>query len=178
MTVVWLLSVKAPITNLLHANVQLPGTHGTTSEGQAFLQFMLHRSCCHLAGVTHTRASQLSACIRALLQARMQPHQRGSQFKMVSSQPEHKHMFAQELDFKLEAANSKRCQTNLNSKKSRVKGQVVVPAIEDGMVNHRVLVMEYVEGIKVTDRLAFPAYSAVVFQPEKLFSFMISGIPS
>lgn len=42
----------------------------------------------------------------------------------------------------------------MNSKKSRVKGQVVVPRIEDGMVNHRVLVMEYVEGIKVTDRSA------------------------
>ena len=69
------------------------------------------------------------------------------------SQPEHTHLFAQELDFKLEAANSRRCQANLNSKKSRVKGQVVVPAIEEGMVNHRVLVMEYVEGIKVTDRL-------------------------
>ncbi len=85
----------------------------------------------------------------------MQPSQSRSQLKQVSSQPEHKHLFAQELDFKLEAANSKRCQANLNSKKSRVKGQVVVPAIEDGMVNHRVLVMEYVEGIKVTDRLAF-----------------------
>ena len=83
------------------------------------------------------------------------------------------YLFAQELDFKLEAANSKRCQANLNSKKSRVKGRVVVPAIEDGMVNHRVLVMEYVEGIKVTDRLAFPAYIALVFQPAKLLFFMI-----
>ena len=52
----------------------------------------------------------------------------------------------------LEAANSKRCQANLDSKRSRVKGKVVVPKIEEGMVNHRVLVMEYVEGIKITDR--------------------------
>lgn len=64
-------------------------------------------------------------------------------------------MSVQELDFKLEAANSRRCQANLNSKKSRVKGKVVVPQIEDGMVNHRVLVMEYVEGVKITDRLVF-----------------------
>ncbi len=60
----------------------------------------------------------------------------------------------QELDFVQEAANSRRCQANLNSKRSRVKGKVVVPRIEEGMVNHRVLVMEYVEGIKVTDRSA------------------------
>ena len=66
----------------------------------------------------------------------------------------HQSCAVQELDFKQEAANSTRCQRNLNSKKSRVKGQVVVPKIEDGMVNHRVLVMEYVEGIKVTDRSA------------------------
>ena len=155
MTVVWLLSVKAPTRKLLHTDVQLRGTGGTTSEDQAFLQCMLHGLCCHLAVVTHTQALQVSACTGARLQARKQPSQRGSPFKKVSSQPEHKHLFAQELDFKLEAANSKRCQANLNSKKSRVKGQVVVPAIEDGMVNHRVLVMEYVEGIKVTDRLAF-----------------------
>ena len=66
----------------------------------------------------------------------------------------HQSCAVQELDFKQEAANSRRCQRNLNSKKSRVKGQVVVPRIEDNMVNHRVLVMEYVEGIKVTDRSA------------------------
>ena len=58
----------------------------------------------------------------------------------------------QELDFELEAANSKRCQSHLNSKKSRVKGKVVVPQVEDGMFNKRVLVMEYIEGFKVTDR--------------------------
>ena len=61
----------------------------------------------------------------------------------------------QELDFELEAANSKRCQSHLNSKKSRVKGKVVVPQVEAGMINKRVLVMEYVEGFKVTDRLTF-----------------------
>ncbi len=91
----------------------------------------------------------------------------------MSSQPEHTHthLFAQELDFKLEAANSKRCQANLNSKKSRVKGRVVVPAIEDGMVNHRVLVMEYVEGIKVTDRWAL--------QPtQHMFSGLLNNFPS
>ena len=43
--------------------------------------------------------------------------------------------------------------------------RVVVPAIADGMVNHRVLVMEYVEGIKVTDRWVFSAYLASGFQP-------------
>ena len=110
---------------------------------------MLSSGCCY----SHWRLTIV--CIGALLQASKQPSQRGSQFDKASSQPECIFLFAQELDFKLEAANSKRCQANLNSKKSRVKGRVVVPAIEDGMVNHRVLVMEYVEGIKVTDRLAF-----------------------
>lgn len=33
-----------------------------------------------------------------------------------------------------------------------MRGKVVVPRVEEGMVNHRVLVMEYVEGIKITDR--------------------------
>lgn len=40
----------------------------------------------------------------------------------------------------------------MNSKKSRVKGKVVVPQVEEGMFNKRVLVMEYIEGFKVTDR--------------------------
>ena len=66
----------------------------------------------------------------------------------------------QELDFELEAANSKRCLSHLNSKKSRVKGKVVVPQVEAGMVNKRVLVMEYVEGFKVTDRSAWPCLKA------------------
>ena len=60
----------------------------------------------------------------------------------------------QELDFEHEAGNSRRCQANLTSKRSHVKGQVVVPQIEPGMVSKRVLVMEYIEGIKVTDRCA------------------------
>lgn len=33
-----------------------------------------------------------------------------------------------------------------------MKGKVVVPQVEEGMFNKRVLVMEYIEGFKVTDR--------------------------
>ncbi|KAL3145108.1 hypothetical protein ABBQ38_001717 [Trebouxia sp. C0009 RCD-2024] len=70
-----------------------------------------------------------------------------------------------ELDFELEVANSKRCQLHLNSKKSRVKGKVVVPQVEDGMFNKRVLVMEYIEGFKVTDRARIEQMG---FKPEKV----------
>ena len=58
----------------------------------------------------------------------------------------------QELDFELEAANSLRCQAHLLHPHSKVRGQVVVPRIQQGMVSKRVLAMEFIEGIKVTDR--------------------------
>ena len=58
----------------------------------------------------------------------------------------------QELDFELEAANSLRCQAHLLHPRSKVRGRVVVPRIQQGMVSKRVLAMEFVEGIKVTDR--------------------------
>ena len=58
----------------------------------------------------------------------------------------------QELDFELEAANSLRCQAHLLHPRSKVRGQVVVPRIQQGMVSKRVLAMEFVEGVKVTDR--------------------------
>lgn len=70
----------------------------------------------------------------------------------------------QELDFELEVANSKRCQLHLNSKKSRVKGKVVVPQVEDGMFNKRVLVMEYIEGFKVTDRSDMHAHQGTTLE--------------
>ena len=58
----------------------------------------------------------------------------------------------QELDFEIEAANAKRCKRNLASKHSRVKGRVVVPEIHDHLVSKRVLVMEFMNGVKVTER--------------------------
>ena len=61
----------------------------------------------------------------------------------------------QELDFELEAANSLRCQAHLLHPRSKVRGQVVVPRIQQGMVSKRVLAMEFVEGIKVTDKWVY-----------------------
>ena len=58
----------------------------------------------------------------------------------------------QELDFELEAANLLRCQAHLLHPRSKVRGQVVVPRLQQGMLSKRVLAMEFVEGIKVTDR--------------------------
>eukprot|EP00891_Asterochloris_glomerata_P006292 jgi/Astpho2/6292/e_gw1.00089.9.1_t len=63
-----------------------------------------------------------------------------------------KESLPQELDFELEAANLLRCQAHLLHPRSKVRGQVVVPRLQQGMLSKRVLAMEFVEGIKVTDR--------------------------
>ena len=56
-----------------------------------------------------------------------------------------------ELDFKTEAANAERCQSNLSRASSRVKGRVKVPQIDHSKSSHRVLTMEYIDGVKVVD---------------------------
>ncbi|PSC76949.1 ABC1 [Micractinium conductrix] len=56
-----------------------------------------------------------------------------------------------ELNFLHEAANSKRCAANLACRRSRVRGRVVAPAVDLERTSHRVLTMEFVDGVKVTD---------------------------
>jgi aarF domain-containing kinase len=56
-----------------------------------------------------------------------------------------------ELDFLIEAANSERCASNVGSDKSQVRGKVVVPVIDYSKTSHRVITMEYIDGVKVTD---------------------------
>lgn len=56
-----------------------------------------------------------------------------------------------ELDFLIEAANSERCASNLSSDKCQVRGKVAVPVIDHSKTSHRVVTMEYIDGVKVTD---------------------------
>ncbi|KAI3430556.1 hypothetical protein D9Q98_005149 [Chlorella vulgaris] len=56
-----------------------------------------------------------------------------------------------ELDFMHEATNSARCASNLDSRRSRVRGRVAVPGVDLSRTSHRVLTMEFVDGVKVTD---------------------------
>ncbi|KAL4448834.1 hypothetical protein ABPG77_007551 [Micractinium sp. CCAP 211/92] len=65
-----------------------------------------------------------------------------------------------ELDFLHEAANSRRCAENLASRGCRVRGRVACPAVDLSRTSHRVLTMEYVEGVKVTDRAGLAALGA------------------
>jgi aarF domain-containing kinase len=58
-----------------------------------------------------------------------------------------------ELDFLIEAANSERCAINLSSARcsKHVRGNVAVPVIDHLKTSHRVVTMEYIDGVKVTD---------------------------
>mmetsp|Transcript_33405 Transcript_33405/g.79191 ORF Transcript_33405/g.79191 Transcript_33405/m.79191 type:complete len:530 (-) Transcript_33405:81-1670(-) len=57
-----------------------------------------------------------------------------------------------ELDFEHEAANAARCAANLASPRSAVGPQVVVPKYFLDRTSKRVLTMEFMEGVQVTDR--------------------------
>jgi len=61
-------------------------------------------------------------------------------------------MQPRELDFLTEAANSERCAQNLASPCCRVRGRVVVPAIDRAKTSHRVLTMEFIDGVKIGDK--------------------------
>jgi aarF domain-containing kinase len=58
-----------------------------------------------------------------------------------------------ELDFLIEAANSERCAVNLSSKAAsrQIRGTVAVPVIDHSKTSHRIITMEYIDGVKVTD---------------------------
>ncbi|GMH41510.1 hypothetical protein BSKO_09420 [Bryopsis sp. KO-2023] len=57
-----------------------------------------------------------------------------------------------ELDFVNEARNAERTMRNLASSKSRVRGRVKVPAIDGSLSSSRILTMEFIDGVRVTDR--------------------------
>jgi len=56
-----------------------------------------------------------------------------------------------EANFLLELQNAQRCQANLNSPSSRVKGRVTVPEMYPELSTSRILSMEFVEGVFITD---------------------------
>ncbi|WIA33107.1 hypothetical protein OEZ86_006260 [Tetradesmus obliquus] len=63
-----------------------------------------------------------------------------------------KHNLPLELDFNHEMANAERCRRNLASPKSSVAKSVHVPAVYPQLTSARVLTMEFIEGVQVTDR--------------------------
>ncbi|KAF6264636.1 ABC1 family-domain-containing protein [Scenedesmus sp. NREL 46B-D3] len=63
-----------------------------------------------------------------------------------------KHNLPLELDFNHEMANAERCRRNLNSAKSSVAKSVHVPHVHPQLSSARVLTMEFIEGVQVTDR--------------------------
>ena len=59
-----------------------------------------------------------------------------------------------------EAGNAARCAANLAAPGSRVRGRVAVPAVDTALSSHRVLTMEFIDGVKVTDREGLAALGA------------------
>ncbi|KAK9838428.1 hypothetical protein WJX84_000652 [Apatococcus fuscideae] len=62
-----------------------------------------------------------------------------------------------ELDFVHEADNAERCRANFQSSASNIKGRVAIPWVVRELSSRRVLTMEYIEGIKVTDKAQLEA---------------------
>ncbi|KAL6782666.1 hypothetical protein ACKKBG_A07645 [Auxenochlorella protothecoides x Auxenochlorella symbiontica] len=82
-----------------------------------------------------------------------------------------------ELDFQQEARNAERCRSNLAAGTSSVREQVVVPAIVHPLSSARVLTMEFMDGVMVTDleglaRLRVPP-AAVAERVSRTFNEMI-----
>lgn len=63
-----------------------------------------------------------------------------------------KHNLPLELNFQHEAQNAARCRDNLNSPRSTVATRVHVPYVYEDMVSPRVLTMEFIDGVQVTDK--------------------------
>lgn len=59
-----------------------------------------------------------------------------------------------ELDFLVEAENARRCAAKFDpdTGSSALRGRVVVPRIDHSKTSHRVITMEWIDGVKVTDR--------------------------
>eukprot|EP00210_Caulerpa_lentillifera_P005305 g5068.t2 len=56
-----------------------------------------------------------------------------------------------ESDFLMELHNAERCRQNLNSAHSRVRGRVTVPKMYSNLSSTRILTMEYIDGVSVTN---------------------------
>ncbi len=65
---------------------------------------------------------------------------------LIALYREFREMVRQELDYRLEAANLKKFRQNFSEEK-----QVLVPRLYDTYVSRRVLIMEFVNGAKITD---------------------------
>eukprot|EP00879_Flechtneria_rotunda_P031719 GHRR01034673.1.p1 GENE.GHRR01034673.1~~GHRR01034673.1.p1 ORF type:complete len:438 (+),score=116.78 GHRR01034673.1:236-1549(+) len=63
-----------------------------------------------------------------------------------------KHNLPLELDFMHEISNAVRCRQNLNSPKSTVAKRVHIPEVYPNLTSHRVLTMEFIDGVQVTDK--------------------------
>jgi aarF domain-containing kinase len=56
-----------------------------------------------------------------------------------------------ELDFEQEAKNNWLCAANLERSDSSVRNRAVVPSIEVKLTTPRVLTMEFIDGVPITD---------------------------
>eukprot|EP00887_Chlorella_sp_A99_P007308 scaffold2.g7308.t1 len=75
-----------------------------------------------------------------------------------------------ELDFLHEAANAERCRAKLAGRACAVRGRVVVPEIDHARTSARVLTMEFIEGVKVTDGAGLARLGAAPADVARLIS--------
>lgn len=80
---------------------------------------------------------------------------------------EFKDMVRQELDYRMEAANLKKFQQNFSNDL-----QIVVPRLYDTYVSRRVLIMEFIEGAKVTDIETYRAWGVT---PEHVVDLLVGA---
>jgi aarF domain-containing kinase len=80
-----------------------------------------------------------------------------------------------ELDFKNEAANAQRCARLVKSD-SRLRGKVVVPQIDEERTSSRVLTMEYIDGVKITDIQGLAKMGASPSEAARLLSLTFAAM--
>lgn len=91
----------------------------------------------------------------------------GKRMNIVAMFHEFEGMVDQELNYRLEAEHLHRFQRNFAN-----NPRVVVPRLHDTYASRRILVMEYMEGVKVTD---VPRFSAMGVQPERIVDIMLEA---
>lgn len=65
-----------------------------------------------------------------------------------------------ELDFLQEAENNRKCAENLKSKDSSVRNRAVVPSVDPNLTTPRVLTMEFIEGVPITNAIGLAQMGA------------------
>ena len=91
----------------------------------------------------------------------------GKRMNMLAMFREFEGMVDRELNYRLEAEHLHRFQRNFAN-----NPRVVVPWLHDTYASRRVLVMEYMEGVKVTD---VPRFAEMGVQPEKIVDIMLDA---